>query len=130
MKPLNSPTKDTLYRRLGGYDVITAVIDEFLSRFGSDPRLARFGGGRSLDSRQRTRQLIVEQICSLAGGLCAYTGRDMKTAHAGLGITEAEWQATLRHAAGALEEYGVAPREREEFLAIFQRYKDDIVEKT
>ena len=75
MKPLNSPTKVTLYRRLGGYDVIAAVIDEFLSRFRSDPRLARFGGGRSLDSRQRTRQLIVEQICSLAGGPRMYWPR-------------------------------------------------------
>lgn len=130
MKSLNSPPENTLYRRLGGYDVIAAVINEFLSRFRSDPRLARFGGGRSVDSRQRTRQLIVEQICSLAGGPCVYTGRDMKTSHAGLGITEAEWQANLHHASAALERYGVAPTEKAEFLAIFQKYKDDIVEKS
>jgi hemoglobin len=130
MKSLNSPMEDSLYRRLGGYDVIAAVIDEFLSNFQSDPRLARFGGGRSLDSRRRTRQLIVEQICSLAGGQCVYTGRDMKTSHAGLGITEGEWQATLEHASAALETCGAAPKEKVEFLAIFRRYKDDIVEKS
>ena len=130
MTSLNSPPEETLYRRLGGYDVIAAVIDEFLSRFRSDPRLVRFGGGRSLDSRQRTRQLIVEQICSLAGGPCVYIGRDMKTAHAGLGITEAEWQANMQYASAALEKYGVALREKEEFLAIFQKYKDEIVEKS
>jgi hemoglobin len=130
MPSLDSPPKDNLYRRLGGYDGIAAVIDGFLSRFGSDSGLARFGGGRSLHSRQRTRQLIVEQICALAGGPCVYTGRDMKSSHAGLGITEADWKATLQHAAGAMEEYGVAPRERDEFLAIFQQYKDAIVEKT
>ena len=129
MTSLNSPQGETLYRRLGGYDVIAAVIDEFLSRFGSDPRLARFGGGRSLDSRQRSRQLLVDQICSLAGGPCVYTGRDMKTAHGGLGIIQAEWQATLQCVSAALEKYSVALREKEEFLAIFQRYKDDIVEK-
>jgi len=129
MKPLNSPTKDTLYRRLGGYDVIAAVIDEFLSRFGSDPGLARFGGGRSLNSRQRTRQLIVEQICSLTGGPCVYTGRNMKTSHAGLDIVEAEWQATLQHASAALERCGLAAKEKAEFLAVFQQYKNDIVEK-
>jgi hemoglobin len=130
MTSLNSPPEKTLYRRLGGYDVIAAVIDEFLSRFGSDPRLARFGGGRSLDSRQRSRQLLVDQICSLAGGPCVYVGRDMKTVHAGLGIIEAEWQATLQCVSAALEKYGVAGREKEEFLAIFQEYKDDIVEKS
>ncbi len=129
MESVNSPSKDTLYRRLGGYDAIAGVIDEFLSRFRSDPRLARFGGGRSVDSRQRTRQLIVEQICSLAGGPCEYTGRPMKAAHAGLDINEAEWQATLQHASAAMENYGVAPKEKAEFLAIFQRYRNEIVEK-
>jgi hemoglobin len=129
MASLNSAPEQTLYRRLGGYDVIAAVIDEFLSRFGSDPTLARFGGGRSLDSRQRSRQLLVDQVCSLAGGPCVYIGRDMKTAHAGLGITEAEWQTTLQCVSAALEKYGAALREKEEFLAIFQKYKDDIVEK-
>ena len=66
MPSLNSPPEEALYRRLGGYGVIGAVVDEFLSRFGSDPTLARFGGGRSLDSRQRSRQLLIDQICSLA----------------------------------------------------------------
>ena len=110
--------------------MIAAVIDEFLSHFGSDPRLARFGGGRSLDSRQRSRQLLVDQMCSLAGGPCVYIGRDMKTAHAGLGIIEGEWQATLQCASDALEKCGVPLSEKEEFLAIFQRYKEDIVEKS
>ncbi|HUI41123.1 MAG TPA: group 1 truncated hemoglobin [Terriglobia bacterium] len=130
MTSLNSQPEETLYRRLGGYDVIAAVIDEFLGRFRSDPRFARFGGGRSLDSQQRARQLLVGQICSLAGGPCVYIGRDMKTAHAGLGITGAEWQANMEHASAALEKHGVVLREKEEFLAIFEKYKDDIVEKS
>ena len=129
MTSLNNPAEQTLYRRLGGYDVIAGVIDEFLSLFRSDPKFARFGGGRSLDSQKRARQLLVDQICSLAGGPCVYTGRDMKTSHAGLGITEAEWQANIQYASAALEKYGVAGREKEEFLAIFKKYKDDIVEK-
>jgi hemoglobin len=95
--------------------VIAAVIDEFMSRFRSDPALARFGTGRSLDSRQRGRQLLVDQICSLAGGPCVYTGRDMKTAHAGLGITEAEWQANMQYASAALDKYGVLSRRRKSF---------------
>lgn len=125
----NRPPQETLYRRLGGYDVIASVIEELLSRFRSDPCFARFGGGRSLDSIQRSRQLLIDQICSLAGGPCVYIGRDMKTSHAGLGITEAEWQANIHFASTALENHGVGPREREEFLAIFEKYKGEIVEK-
>jgi len=54
----------------------------------------------------------------------------METTDAGLGITEAEWQANLQHASAALENYGVALREKEEFLAILQEYENDIVEKS
>jgi len=119
----------TLYQRMGGYDVIAGVIDDFLNRFRSDPRFARFGMGRSLNSIQRARQLLVDQMCALAGGPCLYTGRDMKTSHAGLGITEAEWQANMTHAAAALDSFRVGAREKEEFLDIFRKYKNDIVEK-
>jgi hemoglobin len=126
---MSSAEGKTLYQRLGGYDVIAGVIDDFLMRLRSDPRFARFAGGRALDTQQRARQLIVDQIAALAGGPCVYIGRDMKASHAGLGITEAEWQANRQHAAAALDKFGVAPREKEEFLAIFEKYKDDIVEK-
>ena len=54
----------------------------------------------------------------------------MKTSRSGLGITETEWQATLEHALAALERCALAPAEKAEFLAIFQRYRDEIVEKT
>ncbi len=119
----------TLYQRMGGYDLIAGVIDDLLNRFRSDPRFARFGMGRSLDSIQRARQLLVDQMCSLAGGPCVYTGCDMKTSHAGLGIGEQEWKANMDFAAAALEKLGVGPKEAAEFLAIFETYKQDIVEK-
>ena len=119
----------TLYQRLGGYDVIAGVIDELLSRLRGDPRFARFGMGRSVDSHQRARQLLVDQMCALAGGPCVYIGRDMKTSHTGLGITEAEGQANMEYTTAALEKFGVGPREKAEFLGIFQKYKGEIVEK-
>jgi hemoglobin len=52
----------------------------------------------------------------------------MRTSHAGLGITEDEWKANLQHAAAALQKHRVAEPEQMEFLALFNRYKDDIVE--
>src|SRR5215831_1376183 len=115
MTSLNSPPDETLYRRLGGYDVISAVIDEFLSRFGSDPGLVRFGGGRSLDSRQRARQLLVDQICSLAGGPCVhwpgYEDRARRPRHHGGRV--------VQHASAALEKYGVALGRRKSFWRFF-----------
>ncbi len=129
MNTTDPPQGETLYRRLGGYDAIAAVIAELMSSFGSDPKLARFSVGRSLDSRQRSRQLLVDQICALAGGPCVYIGRDMKTSHIGLAITEAEWQLNMKYTADALDKCGVGPREKAEFLAILEKYKNDIVEQ-
>jgi hemoglobin len=70
----------SLYHRLGGYDVIAAFIDDTYRRLRNDPRFSRFAT-RSIDSQQRARQLLVDQICHLTGGPCNYVGRDMKTSH-------------------------------------------------
>ena len=68
MKPDAPPEEKSLYYRLGGYDVIAAIVDDRLARMNSDPIFMRFGTGRSLDSRARARQLFVDQVCALAGG--------------------------------------------------------------
>ena len=118
----------SLYLRLGGYDRIAAIIDHLFTHMRTDPRLGRFATGRSTDSRKRGQQLTVDLICSQSGGPCYYFGRDMKASHAGLGITEAEWEATLELTRRALQNCGVVGREQAEFLSLFERYKKDIVE--
>jgi hemoglobin len=128
MAVLHEVPEPSLYRRLGGYDAIAAIVDEIFALLRADPRFSRFGAGRSIDSHKRSRQLLVDQICSLSGGPCYYIGRDMKTSHAGLGITESEWTANLELTKQVLESKGVGSREQAEFLALFERYKNDIVE--
>jgi hemoglobin len=120
---------DTLYKRLGGYDVIAGIVDDLFARLRTDPQFQRFASGRSLDSHHRARQLLVDQLCALAGGPCIYIGRDMKTSHAGLGISEQEWQANMHHTVAALNKFGIPPREQQEFLALFEKYKEEIVER-
>ena len=39
----------TLYKRLGGYDAIAAVVDDFLGRLIADKQLSRFFTGASTD---------------------------------------------------------------------------------
>jgi hemoglobin len=77
-------TNGSLYQRLGGYDTIAAVCDDFITRFSADPQATRFFAGFGLDSRKRLRQLIVDQLCEATGGPCYYTGRSMKQTHAGM----------------------------------------------
>jgi hemoglobin len=119
----------TLYRRLGGYDAIAAVSDDFIGRLAADKQLARFLVGLSADSQKKLRQHVVDQLCEATGGPCIYIGRTMKTSHAGLGITEADWQSTVKHLVATLDKFKVSEKEKGELLAIAASLKADIVEK-
>lgn len=119
--------KQTLYQRLGGYDRIAGVVDDLVAGMAADPQLARFSAGFSRDSRRRRRQLLVDQLCEASGGPCYYIGRDMKTAHQGLAITEAEWDAVVKHFGAALDKNRVGQKEKDEVLAIIAGTKPDIV---
>jgi hemoglobin len=122
------PKKKTLYHRMGGYDVIAEVVDGFIGHLKTDPAFKRFGGGRSISSLIATRQLIVDQLCNLTGGPCMYIGRPMKMAHAGLGITQQEWEKSIKFWKASLEAAKVGEPEQKEFLAIIENLRKDIVE--
>jgi len=117
----------SLYHRLGGYDAIAAVTDDFVGRLGSDPQLKRFFTGLSTDSQKKLRQHIVDFLCNATGGPCLYTGRDMKTAHTGLGITEDDWNATVKHLVATLDKLKVPEKEKNEVLGAISGLKGDIV---
>jgi hemoglobin len=124
----NLTSRTSLYKRIGGYDVIAAVIEDLFALMRADSRFARFGVGRSVDSRRRAQQLTVDLICSASGGPCYYMGRDMRTSHAGLQITESEWEASLEMTRKALQHHSVGLQEQSEFLALFEQFRKDIVD--
>jgi hemoglobin len=119
----------TLYARLGGYDAIAAVVDDFITRLATDKRFEKFFTGFSDDSKKRLRQHILDQFCAAAGGPCVYTGREMRTSHKGLGITDADWDAAAKHLVAALDKYKVPDAEKNDLLAFVGTQKKDIVEK-
>ena len=121
--------KRSLYERLGGYNAIAAVVDDFVGRLIANKQFERFFVGHSTDSKKRIRQHIVDQFCAAAGGPCVYTGRTMKDSHAGLGITEAEWDAAAKHLVASLDKFKVGEQEKKDLLAFVTSLKGDIVEK-
>ena len=119
----------SLYARLGGYDGIAAVSDDFVGRLASDPQLGKFFVGHSQDSLRRIRQLVVDQLCEATGGPCYYIGRDMRTAHKGLGISESDWQVAVKHLGESFDKFKVPQQERSELAGALGKLKADIVEK-
>ena len=121
-------SKKTLYERLGGYDAISAVATDLLLRLQADSRLARFWQHRGEDGVKRERQLLIDFLCSSAGGPLYYTGRDMKTSHKGMKISESDWSAFLGHLNATLQAFQVPRAERDEVVTFVQSTKPDIVE--
>ena len=121
--------KKSLYDRLGGYNAVALVVDDFIGRLVADKRFSKFFVGHSTDSLKKIRQHIVDQFCAAAGGPCLYTGRDMKTTHAGLGITEDDWNAAAAHLVESLDKFKVPKAEKDDLLAFVVTLKKDIVEK-
>jgi len=117
----------SLYHRLGGYDALAAVTDDFIGRLAADPQLKRFFIGLSTDSQKKLRQHVVDFLCIATGGPCVYTGRDLKTAHTGLGITEDDWSIAVKHLVATLDKFKVPEKEKNEVLAAISGLKGDIV---
>jgi hemoglobin len=118
----------TLYERLGGYDAIAAVASDLLPRLQADAQLGRFWQHRGEDGVKREKQLLIDFLCSCAGGPLYYTGRDMKTAHKGMKISENDWTRFLGHLSATLDAFQVPQAEREEAVAFIHSTKPDIVE--
>lgn len=125
----NSQEKKLFYTRLGGYDAIAAVVDDFIGRLVADKRFSRFFVGHSEDSLKKIRMHVIDQLCAAAGGPCLYMGRDMKTSHHGLGITSDDWDASAKHLVESLDKFKVPQAEKDELLAFVGTLKKDIVDK-
>jgi hemoglobin len=114
----------SLFDRLGGKPAVEAVVDEFLKRVAADKRI----NGRFFNTDLvRLRALLVEFFCSATGGPCQYTGRDMKTAHAGFQLVEEEFNALVEDLVGALEKFSVPKKEKDEVLGALGPLAKDIV---
>jgi hemoglobin len=122
-------TQASLYKRLGGYDALALVTDDFVGRLVSDKQLTRFFNGVSTDSRKRIRQLVLDQLCAATGGPCIYIGRSMRTVHEGLGITEDDWNIAVKLLVETLDKFKVPKAEQGELAKLLTTLKPDIVDK-
>ena len=116
----------SLYARMGGEKVVTAVVDDTIDRVVADHRLGRSFDGANI---ARIKRLLAEQICDLAGGGCHYSGDPMKEVHAGHHISEAEFYGLVELLRGALARHHVALSERNELLALLAPMERDVVEE-
>jgi hemoglobin len=119
------PGDRTLYDRLGGKPAVEAVVADFIGNVAADERInAPFG----LADLKLLHQRLVEFVCVAAGGPCKYTGRDMRSVHKGMGITNTQFDALVAALVKSLEKLKVPEREKSELLGALGPLREQIVE--
>jgi hemoglobin len=121
MKPM---ADKSLYDRLGGKGAITAVVDDFVGNVAGDKRINGFFAKADIP---RLKGNLVDQICQGTGGPCVYKGKDMRTAHKGMGISDADFNALVEDLVKSLDKFNVPAKEKGELLGILGPLKPQIV---
>lgn len=119
-----TPSGKTLYERLGGKPALTAVVNELWTVVAADARInGRFG---KTDPKVFGGQLV-EFLCQGSGGPCKYKGADMKAAHTGMMLTDAEFTALAEDTVKALDKFKVPATEKNEVIALLGSMKADVI---
>ena len=122
--------ESSLYQRLGEKRGIAAVVDSFVNLAASDAKVnfTRDGKFKGMDVPYLKGQLT-DFISMVTGGPVKYVGKDMKTAHAGMKIKGAEFDALANDLAITLDKFKVPANEKKELLTLVASTKNTIVEQ-
>ena len=103
------------------------MTQDFITRLATDPTLAKFFTGLNDTSKARVESHVIDFLCEATGGPCIYTGQDMKTAHTGLHITDADWNVSAAHLTETLNKFKVPPKSRRKCMSAISGLKSQIV---
>ncbi|RBO88271.1 hemoglobin [Nocardia puris] len=95
-----------IFERIGGYEALEAVVEDFYVRVLADGELSPFFSGTTM-ARLKGKQ--VEFFAAVLGGPEPYHGASMKSVHQGRGITMHHFELVAGHLSGALADAGVPP---------------------
>jgi hemoglobin len=119
------PAGKSLYDRLGGKSSISAVVDQFVANVAADTRI---NGRFATTDIRKLKGHLVDQVFMATGGPCTYSGRDMKTTHAGMKISNGDFGALVEDLVKSINMFKVPAQEKGELLDLLGAMKKDIVE--
>jgi hemoglobin len=126
MKDTMAMPQPSLYDRLGGKPAIVAVVDDFVGNVAADNRINGYFAHADIP---HLKMELVDQICAGTGGPCTYTGKSMKDAHKGMGVTSDAFNDLVEDLQKSLNKFKVPAKEQGDLLAVLGPMKPDIVEK-
>ncbi|MDI7775605.1 group 1 truncated hemoglobin [Asticcacaulis sp. EMRT-3] len=121
--PVVSPD-GSLYKTFGGHDGLVSLMNDTMDNLVADPRTHDFFVAAD---QAHIKAELVDQFCHIMGGGCEYTGRDMKTVHAQLGITHADFNALVEDLQKAMDKHKIPFAAQNKLLAALAPQHRDIV---
>ena len=119
-----SQPDDTLYRALGEKPGLTRLMDDFVPRLFTDPRMQPFFEGVK---QEQLKQQLIDQLFQVSGGPCVYKGADMRSAHGNMEITKADFNALVEVLQDAMAAQRIDFRIQNRLLARLAPMHRDIV---
>lgn len=142
-KPAQAESKLTLFERLGGEPGLIAIVDDFTSRAIQDPRVNWQRKGTKRTGWFRREEAVawnptpeninsfkthfVQFLALATGGPPNYDGKEMKSAHAGMRISNPEFDAAIGDLKASLDKLQIPNKEQKELLAIVESTRPQIV---
>ncbi|MGZ6040365.1 MAG: group I truncated hemoglobin [Phenylobacterium sp.] len=99
------------FHEMAGVD---RVVDELVDRSLADPGISDIFKSHDM---VRLRRTLKEQFCYILNGGCAYSGRDMKTAHKDMGLQNTDFNVLVEHLQEAMDHEKIGFRDQNRFLA-------------
>lgn len=117
---------NSLYQKLGGKPAINAAVDLFYKKLLADDRAKHVFDDVDM-KRQIRRQK--EFLSAAFGGPIPWKGKDLRTAHEGLNLTETHFMAVAQNLQASLEELKVPQPLIAQVMAIAGSVKGDVLNK-
>ncbi len=128
-KPPEKGKATTHWDRLGGEAGVRKIVDDFVDLAGKDPAVDFFRGGKYKNTDLKPmKQTFVEFISAASGGPLPYKGKDLKSVHKGMGVTDAQFDACALDLRKALKMNNVKEEDITSLLTVVGLTRADIVE--
>ena len=119
--------ESSLYHKLGGWKSIDAAVDAFYGKVLADKRVKHFFADVSMPKQHRKQK---EFLSAALGGPIPWTGKDMRSAHEGMGLTEEHFNAIAENLIATLKDLKVSQELIDQVIAVVATTKDDVLGRT
>jgi hemoglobin len=116
----------SIYEQIGGAAAVDTAVDIFYRKVLKDPRIAGFFDTVDMDAQRNKQKAFLTMAF---GGPHEYTGKDMRAAHARLGLNDGHFDAVIENLRLTLEELEVPQPLINQILAIAESTRNDVLNR-